>query len=396
MPFPHIENLLGTVSDPSDLKTFHSINRYMETTTLTPGQILRMKVPRIGPDYLLDCRNIRMKFTLTVTSSDAAICVAGIAFPFSTTRIQSGTTELLNIQNAGLLANLQYRATQDANISPFEQSENGDGTYTERKAWADAPKEYLINALWPENSVLRGDRLFDVNNSSDLLLEFTLMPAAQYLYSIANDTAATYSLSNIQILSTYICSPSLAGHFRSNPMKFTCQDYRNNYSLANDLTSQIRLASSCSSLNGFYMVLRDANVDAKFNVADKLTTYNGNALSTYQLLLNQIPFFQQPVDSMNQFFNELTHWEPKVRKVPFFTSLYSTTRFVIGVRVSASPEQYRDEITSGVRTSGLNNDMVMQLVFGSALATQQEVNTFLESDVCIWLSTQSKDVQIVM
>lgn len=247
--------------------------------------------------------------------------------------------------------------------------------------------------MYPDNTVLRRDGLFDVNSSSDLLLEFWTLQANQYLYSPANDTAATYSLSNIEILSQYIRSDSLATYFRSNPTAFTCHAYDRRYETVSAAVSQVRIPSSQTSLNGFIMALRAVNVEAAFNQINKMTVWNSNSLLHYNLLINQQRFFDEDIDSYQQFFNELSHFLPECLDAVFFTSAYETTRFPIGIRISAAPEQFRDSITSGVATAALNNEIVLQLTFSSAPATQR-VDTFLQSDVVICAVPGTRDLQI--
>lgn len=224
--------------------------------------------------------------------------------------------------------------------------------------------------------------LFDVNSSSDLLLEFWTLDANQYLYSPANDTAATYSWSNIEILSQYIRSDSLATYFRSNATAFTCHSYDRRYETLSSAVSQVKIPSSQTSLNGFIMALRAVNVEAAINQINKTTVWNSNGLVSYNLLINQQRFFDEDISSYEQFFQELSHFLPEVEKAVFFTSAYTTTRFPIGIRISAAPESFRSSITSGVATAALNNELVLQLTFGSAPAMQR-VDTWLQSDIIV-------------
>ena len=231
--FTSVSDLIGKVSTTSDLKIQHHRSRYLQTTSVGANAYVRMPVARLGSNQLLDCRNIRMRFTLALTSTDAGICVANNSvFPFQRVRIMSGTKCVLDIDNAALLMSILYNVNQDVAISSYEQSVTGDSfNLATKQAWSDNAKEYII-PLYPDSTFLRGDRLLDVYNSSDLVLEFWTLSNSQYLYSPANDTTAKYSLSNIEILSQYIQSDGLAAHFRANPMAFTCQNYIYRYGTA--------------------------------------------------------------------------------------------------------------------------------------------------------------------
>ena len=100
-----------------------------------------------------------MRMLLTVTSTDANICVdSNLMYPFQRVRILSGATCLLDINQANLLMTTLYNAKQDVAISAYEQSLIGDGNLATRQGWAATAGglEYLI-PLWPENTVLRRD-----------------------------------------------------------------------------------------------------------------------------------------------------------------------------------------------------------------------------------------------
>ena len=168
----------------------------------------------------------------------------------------------------------------------------GDGVLATRQGWADAAKEYIF-PMWPENTVLRRDGLMDVNSSSDILLEFWTLDANQYLYSPANDTAATYSWSNFEILSQYIRSDSLAAYFRANATAFTCHAYDRRYETLSSAVSQVKIPSSQTSLNGFIMAMRLVNVEAAINKINKVNVWNSNGLVSYNLLINQQRFFDE-------------------------------------------------------------------------------------------------------
>ena len=161
-----------------------------------------------------------MRFTLTITSTDAGIAVdSNLTHPFQRCRILSGSTVLYDLDNSLLAMTAIDNATTPSTVSDMEKSMIGDGDLTARQGWAAAAKEYLIPIYLP-NTVLRRDGLMQIDGLSDLTLEFWTAQPSLFLYSPANDTAATYAFSSIEILSEYINSPSLAAYFRANPMAF--------------------------------------------------------------------------------------------------------------------------------------------------------------------------------
>ena len=177
-------------------------------------------------------------------------------------------------------------------------------------------------------------------------------------------------------------------------MAFTCQNYDYRYETASEQLTQVQIASSYSSLNAILMVMRDSTIEDNFNIQTKMTAFNANALDYYNLLINQIRFFDENIDSFEQFYNELKHLFPEAANSTFLTSLYTTTRFVCGIRIAACPEAFKNSITSGVKTAALSNNIVLQLHFDAAPSTLQRTDIFLNSDVLIDFTPNSRDLQI--
>src|SRR4051794_7666769 len=118
--------------------------------------------------------------------------------PFVRCKISSGETTLLDINEASLLNSILYLSqVNESSLSDFERSMIGEGTLVERQAFGDAIKEYIIHP-WPMNTVLFRDGLMNLETQSPIICEFWTLNAGALLYSPANDTAATYALSNIE------------------------------------------------------------------------------------------------------------------------------------------------------------------------------------------------------
>ena len=144
----------------------HHRNCYVEIVTVNADSFFRMKIDRLDPIALLDCRNIKMRFNVTCTSCDGGICLANnSAYPFQSVRVLCGTKVVVD----ALLNSVLYNSTQDNSISAFEQSITGDTDLFTRQVAADGVKEYMITMFSP-NTFLNGDHLLDVNNMADLTL----------------------------------------------------------------------------------------------------------------------------------------------------------------------------------------------------------------------------------
>jgi len=88
------------------------------------------------------------------------------------------------------------------------------------------------------------------------------------------------------------------------------------------------------------------------------------------------------------------HALPDAAKATFFTSAYSSTRFLLGIRLAAAPEEFAESLTSGIPTKALNQDSVVTLTFGSALGSTERVDSYLQSDVIIYIDPQTKELNV--
>ena len=156
---PSVSSLIGKVSANSDMVINHVRSRYLTTTTVFPNQYFRMLVPKLGPNALLDCRNIRMRFTLTLTSTDAGIAVdSNLTHPFQRCRILSGSTVLYDLDNSLIAMTAIYNATTPLKYEVLLCS--GD------------PSLPIGQIPFPYQTRSSRDGLMQIDGLSDLTLEF--------------------------------------------------------------------------------------------------------------------------------------------------------------------------------------------------------------------------------
>jgi hypothetical protein len=177
-------------------------------------------------------------------------------------------------------------------------------------------------------------------------------------------------------------------------MSFTVNEYKHIIQMITLQTTQLQVPSTLSSLNGLLVVMRDSTIEADYDVQTKMTLFNSNSLTSMNMLVNQTKFFEVDIDSYQQLFQELCHFIPEAKNASFFTSAYETTRFVLGVRLAAAPAQFRESVTSGIKTNALSNNIVIELNFPSAPSTTQRADIFLQSDVVYTLRPGSKELEI--
>lgn len=394
---PQLADLIGRISSTSDAVTTKNRNRYLQTSTVGPNSFFRVVVPRLGPNSYLDCRSIRMRCFINVSSTDPNCVIdANQVFPFSRVRVFSGSMCLLDINEAHLLNALTYNSTAESTEAGYERHTVGDDDLTQKVIdAASGSTEYLFPCMPSANTFWRGKHLLDMNGA-DMFLEFYTLTNAQYLYS-ALDAAPSYTLNNIEILSEYITSPSIGAYYRANPMSFTAWDWRQLYQAMSAQLENVRLPSSNTSLNGFFSVMRDITVESKVSNQDKYTTYNSNDFTNVQLLVNQQPWWDEPLTPYPQIWRELKDFWPQVYSAVYYDLSYQDTtagHFVFGTSISAMPAEFQFNISSGVRTSLLNNDIVLQWTFPAPLGTQQRIDSFLQADVIFRSQGEGREILI--
>ena len=122
-----------------------------------------------------------------------------------------------------------------------------------------ASAEYTIR-LGLKNSLLCGEHVLPVSKLSDIHIELFLNTGVKCLYS-ATDGSPTFNISDIELLLSYISSPSIQSHLNSNPISFHITDVTHRYNPVVSQETNVRLSSNHNSLNSITTLLRtEANL----------------------------------------------------------------------------------------------------------------------------------------
>ena len=392
-------DLIGKLANPSDLVSKQRRLQYTTSSTVAANNgYLRLAIPREGPNTFLDCSTIRMRYTLTLSSTDANICVdAQYAYPFEHIKVSSGSTTLMETTRACLLMNMLFLANAQSTLNPYEQSLVGNGTLQQRQVWGQSAHEYLIECHPPE-SVINRPGLMQLQDLPDLLLEFYSCNSTQFLYSPAGDTAASFSLSSIELLYEVVSSPSLGAYFRSNGMSYSCKNFDvREYTVSSGLTTYtMQLSSSYTSLDGVWVVSRGSTVDNSVSNVNKQSTWNANSLSSLQASVNGFFWFDEPIASFPQLYRLLSDLDPKILSSAFIASGYTSNTFLLGINWSATPSRFAGEFKAGMMTSAQNQPVALIFTLGSSLGSAQTFTAFLQStvDVIVDPSKPGRDIQV--
>jgi hypothetical protein len=88
---------------------------------------------------------------------------------------------------------------------------------------------------------------------------------------------------------------------------------------------------------------------------------------------------------------------PEAKMAKFYDMTFTSATggaFVFGFSLEAMPPEFAKTITSGIRTSLLNQDIVLQLTFPAPLGTPQRIDSFLQSDVIISSQGEGRELRI--
>ena len=390
-----ISDLIGYAKQTSDLKSHPIKVRYTESTTVQSGNYMRITFPRKSNDAMLDCRSIKMRCNLNIASTDPGCILAGSDFRCIVNRLRvlSGSTVLLDLAEA----------SQAFVIESFMQVSNMDSVYSRYlKGQQDAAtratypngREYIVNVT-PEGTILNSESLLPLSRMSDLHLEYWLERPERALYSPANDTNATFSISNIEFLCEYITSPSISQYFNSNGLRYSVVDLSHRYNAILAQEYLLRLSSSHVSLNGVTNVIREQQRVADISVSDKFELFDSGAnRERYNILVNNTQWFEEDENSIEQSWQHVTDLFPRAEFASFFDGQYETTRNVLCTNLMAAPPEFQTLITSGIRTSAMNSDLTYRIRRTAAPATPLRADSYLSSDATLYMDGLGKDLKI--
>ena len=399
-----ITDLCGSLKSFSDLKKHPVKNRYTESTEVksNAGAWFRMILSRHsdsnGP-WFLDARKCFLRFKVRITETGTQkswIDGPTAAVLFDRIKIICGSTVLCDIQNHSLLATmLENIHHSHATESPALRSLRGHGTLAQRQAWGlSDTNEYIINAS-PLGTLLNSACLLPLNSMNDIIIEYHLGSAKSVLAcdSLENTpSTASYSLYDIELLSTYLSSKSIQSYFSSNPLAISCTDYSYRYNQVSSQTSMLKISSSYTSLNSILGYFRSGLVlDTRMD--KRAGGFSPSVVASIQFFVNNIAMYDIPIVGIPQQFQQFLEAFPSIESSDYYTDFGDRTQYLIVVNLRASPKEFHHVVTSGTSTSTLNSDLCLQLNLTSNLGG---IDMALESFLCadVVLHMVGKDLHV--
>ena len=394
-PMADMAELLGFPKNFTDLESQEVKVRYTESTEVQSGNWFRITFPKRSMDASLDCRTVRMRFNLTINSTDpdCRLDSDDVRCIFNRVRILSGSTVLMDLSEASqyfVLDGLIHTSHMDAGYEKFLRGQEP----SDKRATYTNGREYIIHAT-PHGCLLNNKALLPLERMSNLHLEYYLETPNKCLFSPAGDANATFTMSNIEFLCDYITSPSLSGYYNANGISFSCQDVSHRY---NSILSQeylLRMASAHTSLNSIITTIRPQSQIADTTIDNKLQVFeDGTARVKYNLLVNSKLWFEEDQNSVEQSWKDFSEAYPAVVHSLFFDEDYQTSRNVLCNDFSAAPPEFWDTIASGVRTARINSDIVYKIQRVAAPPTPLRADSYMRADVVVYKDPKYSDLKI--
>jgi hypothetical protein len=110
--------------------------------------------------------------------------------------------------------------------------------------------------------------------------------------------------------------------------------------------------------------------------------------------VNSNMVFDQAVSSNAESFSLAKKAFPCIKHASWYDSLYNYWKFLIVVPLSSAPASFANRIQSGLNTTNVNTDSVIQVNFKAVPATTTRVDSFLISDCMVYLDSNRGDLKV--
>jgi hypothetical protein len=394
--------LMGNVLSGTDLQQIPVRVRYDLATSVGPSgnRVIRFVLPKIADDCL-DCRSIHLRFNLNITGTGAdgvtAIDGRDVRLCMERVRVISGSTVVTDIEDAGVLMYLQSSVDQTASTSDYESHLIGQRYFNQLKTKPNG-SEYIVK-ISPKGSLLNSECCLPLSRMSNLIVEITLAPPEKCLVTESASSDASYTLSNLELLCSYLRSPSISQYLNSNRLSFHVTDFTTRRSTIQNLDNLVRLPSAHTSLDSIVTVFRDETLlTGGLTQQLKQTRFTNPGLKSSQLLVNGSLFYDQDTNSDEQRYLHMRDVMPQLsNSINYQAATYNEGggSFILGTKLSASPTAFRDVLVSGTSTKNLNSDIILRLGLRNTPANPIVCTTFMQSSCLVYSDgTANSDLRI--
>ena len=253
-----------------------------------------------------------------------------------------------------------------------------------------ASAEYTIR-LGLKNSLLNGEHVLPVSKLSDIHIECFLNTGVKCLFG--TDGSPTFNISDIELLLSYISSPSIQSHLNSNPISFHITDVTHRYNPVVSQETNVRLSSNHNSLNSITTLLRtEANL-ASADYQGKYTRfYDGSNHSEYNTLVNGRLLYEEPIDTATpEQFQIVSHAHNEVLRATYFNDFEGEHHLISD---SLKAARHFSTLISGERTVGHNSDIIQRVRLNAIPNSPVRCDSFLYSDIRVYATGPAGDLKV--
>ena len=399
---PSLDELVGRLKTSSDLSSQQVKIRYNESTSVTgsAGRKVNLRFPKI-PGKFLSMSSLKLHFTLSTNTDSYFDCP--VSSVIQRLRVLSSSTVLMDISDYGTLQS--YLQQGSTNVNQLNaQSRKNEGifsTATEAQTFNGSSQRVALS--FPEGSLLNCSALLPLDRLSGFFqVELFLQEPKKILYSASADVTANYTMSDIQLHSEYISSPSLGSFFDVNGVSFHVDNFSHRFQEINSVKNVLRIPSAFTSLSKIMLVTRDqSKVDSTstLSTADRQqSTIAHTDLQEFQLYSQNMPFFSENILADNvttEVFRETVKAFPAIEHSSFQNDVaISQTQLgsvPIGISLSAAPQKFHEALVSGLASKNHVSDLYAHITWKSAGVTYSNyaATVFLVNDSRVYLDSNT-------
>jgi hypothetical protein len=378
---------VGLKSDPQWLRI---VPENGSSSTYRAGDQIRFQLPS---DSVYDMRTACLAFNATATQTAGTF----IRFPnfmgviIAQLRVLAGSKEIVNIQNWGLLMNIIRIATSDAEVAGTEQAMlqgvNPAGT---RNTDNTAIRKYLL----PMYLNLCGLKPFPTKCIKDVItFEFTLATNNAVIEGDGTPGTLAYSITNTRLHVKDMQLPQdwvarYLSMLSTNPYTLTTHawQYQGNTLSSGTSSFDVQINIKAKSIKSIFWVMRTQSTLNDPTVNDKWETFNPNSISNYYVKINGKQYPAEPIDCTFGV-------EPYLYFLKAI-GVYSTIRGAKNAATAIGRDWFTNKaifiwnleshqhaaLLDGLNTTMGNVTLSVTLNFSAPLATNQQMDIFVEYD----------------
>ena len=366
---PSLSELVGNLKSNTDLSSEQVKVRYNESSSITgsSGKKILLKFPKI-PGKFLNLASLKLHFTVE-TSSDSFFDTFSYSSIFQRIRVLSSSNVLFDCSDYGTLATTLKHAKTNVNTENKQHRLNEGVFASVLESQTAAAGTQRISLCFPHGTILNCDSLLPLDRlSGHFSIELYLQDPRKILGSATNDLSSNYTLHDLQLVCSYISSPTLSSFFESNPVNFHVDNWSHRFQPVSDAKSVLRIPSAYTSLAKLLVCIRDQSVvdsTNTLNATDRQQCFRAySEIQEIQFWSNNQPLWSEPIVLDNvttELFNETVQTLPELVHSTFQNSVVTSAAQIgsvpIGVNLSSAPVKFHKELISGIKSSSHVSDL---------------------------------------